>query len=63
VWLGDTNASPAEVALGELAAWGEPAGIALAPRADAFALAQRRGAEERILWVELACELHAGARE
>jgi hypothetical protein len=63
VWLGDTNGEPAEVELGELAAWGEPTGLALAPRADAFALAQRRGAAERIVWAELACARGAVASE
>lgn len=56
VWLGDTGAAPSEIALGaELAAWGAPAGLALAPDGDAFALAQTREGEERIVWAELAC--------
>jgi hypothetical protein len=56
VWLGDTDAAPSEIALGaELAAWGAPAGIALAPDGDAFALAQARAGEERIVWAELSC--------
>jgi hypothetical protein len=33
----------------------------LAPRGDALALAQRRGAEERIVWAELACAQGAAA--
>jgi hypothetical protein len=45
-----------EIALGELATWGEPTGIALAPAADAFALGQRSATgEERIVWAQLTC--------
>ncbi len=63
IWLGDTDGEQGALELGELAAWGEPTGIALAPHADAFALAQRRGAEERIVWAALACAKSAAARE
>ncbi len=56
VWLSTRDAPPAQIALGELASWGTPTGIALAPDADAFALAQVRGNEERIVWAQLACE-------
>jgi len=55
VWLGEASGEPREIALGALAAWGEPTGVALAPDVDAFALAQRRRGEERIWWVRLAC--------
>jgi hypothetical protein len=60
VWLTRESDEPLAISLGELAGWGEPTGIALSPDADAFALAQRRGGEERIVWAELAC---AGAAE
>jgi hypothetical protein len=53
--LGETRGEAAEIALGELAGWGPPAGLALAPDGDAFALAQMRGNEERIVWARLAC--------
>jgi len=55
VLLGDTRGDARELALGELAAWGAPAGIALAPDGEAFALAQLRGNEERIVWAQLDC--------
>jgi hypothetical protein len=55
VWLGETGAAPAEIALGELSAWGEPMGIALAPDGSGFALAQESAREERIVWAALAC--------
>ncbi|HEU4430302.1 MAG TPA: hypothetical protein VFT98_16195, partial [Myxococcota bacterium] len=55
VWLGEASGDLREIALGALEAWGEPTGVALAPDADAFALGQRRGREERIGWVRLAC--------
>lgn len=53
--LGERGGELRELALGDAAAWGAPTGIALAPDARALALGQRRGAEERILWVALAC--------
>jgi hypothetical protein len=63
VFIAPARAGPTEISLGELSQWGEPQGIALAPNADAFALAQRRGAEERIVWVQLACAAGAVASE
>ena len=56
LWLGDTRGQPTEIALASLGAWGAPNGIALAPAGDGFALAQRRGAEERLVWAQLACQ-------
>lgn len=54
------SAELAEVALGEIAEFGSPAGIALEPDARGFVLAQRRSAEtggeaERMLRVALEC--------
>jgi hypothetical protein len=48
------------LALGaDVAAWGEPTGLALAPDASGLVLGQRRragaGVEERLVWIELAC--------
>lgn len=54
-WLEDASGETRELMLGELRSWGEPTGVALAPDADAFVLAQRRAGEERIWWVRLAC--------
>jgi hypothetical protein len=54
----------AEVALGEVSAWGEPTGIALEPDGRAFVLGQRRrgaaGPEERLVRVVLDCASSGG---
>lgn len=55
VVLGDARGDVREIALGDLAGWGAPAGIALAPDGEAFALAQLRGNEERVVWAQLDC--------
>ncbi len=55
VRLGPTRGELARLDLGEDADWGAPTGIALARDARAFALGQRNGDAERLLWVELDC--------
>ncbi len=62
VWLGETRGASSEIALGDVGAWGEPTGIALAPDGDAFALGQRRTGEERIVWATLPCARGAARR-
>jgi hypothetical protein len=56
VLLGDTRGELDEVALGEVAGWGAPTGIALLPDARGFVLGQRGPRGERILRVELDCD-------
>ncbi len=56
VWLGEVGGELAAVELGTIARWGVPSGIALAPDARSFVLGQRRGSEERLLRVALACD-------
>jgi hypothetical protein len=55
----------AELALGDVATWGEPTGIALEPDGRAFVLGQRRrgdrAPEERLVRVELDCTSPGGA--
>jgi hypothetical protein len=64
VWLEASEGDPQEIALGALAAWGEPTGVALAPRGDAFALGQRSAAgAERIVWAQLSCPRGPAANE
>jgi hypothetical protein len=50
----------APVELADVAEWGAPTGVSLAPRGDAMVLGQRRasadGFEERLLWLALDCE-------
>ena len=55
VSVGTTGEALEPVALGEIAGWGVPTGVALAPDGRAFVLGQRRDGAERLLWIELAC--------
>lgn len=61
VEMGDTEATPTPVSLGEHADWGAPTGVDLAPDGRSLVLGQRqRGAaatEERLLLLELDCEV------
>jgi hypothetical protein len=60
VRIGETDGELHSVELGEVASWGGPTGIALDADGRAFVLGQRRAREsepeERLLWIELACE-------
>jgi hypothetical protein len=64
VRTGEPWGAGAELALGDVAAWGEPTGIALEPDGRAFVLGQRRrgvnGPEERLLRIELDCASPGG---
>jgi hypothetical protein len=59
--LGGPSGEGSALELGELADWGAPTGIALAPDGTKFVLGQRRAAagapEERLVEVELDCRL------
>lgn len=57
--VGESGGDLAELALGEVADWGEPTGVSLLPDGESLVLGQRRrvggGFEERLLEIRLGC--------